>query len=129
MSSTRVRKVQQIVLQAMSEMLHTDFREESVRITLTDCTMSPDLKDARLLYSVMGDRADEDKATAFFRRYGQMLRQKLKPRLELKFLPRVRFVFNASLKQAVRTLELIDEIDKEDAAKQGPEESAEHADE
>lgn len=112
--STRVKKVQQIVIKALSEILHTDFREESVRITLSGCSLSPDLKDARVFYSVLGTDEDERKAAHFFKRFGGVLRKKLGPRLHLKYLPRVRFEFDPSLKRGARTLDLMDQIDSND---------------
>ena len=55
-------RVGELVKREISRIIHERWRSESVKITLTEADVSPDLKRARIYYSVLGGREDAAKA-------------------------------------------------------------------
>ncbi len=109
--NTRVKKIEQILLRELSQHLHTEFREESVRITLSGCSMAPNFKEARVFYSVLGAEKEELQAKRFFERHASDLRNNLKSEIYLKIIPHLSFVLDPSLKRGARVLEILDTLE------------------
>ena len=51
-------RVGELVKREISRIIHERWRSESVKITLTEADVSPDLKRARIYYSVLGGRRE-----------------------------------------------------------------------
>lgn len=120
MSSRSVR-VNELVMREISQALHTHYRERTVGVTITEVDVSPDLRAARVYYSVLGDAQAVARTEAFFAREHRNLRQHLAKVVVLKYLPKLRFIHDASYARGARVLDLLDEIDDEDG---GTEEDA-----
>ncbi|MGE9294598.1 MAG: 30S ribosome-binding factor RbfA [Puniceicoccales bacterium] len=117
---SRTVRVNELVKREISQILHTDYREQAVAVTVTEVDVSPDLRVAHVYYSVLGDETAVRKAEKFFSAKGKELRQKVSKTVVLKYLPHFKFFQDKSIERGNRVVDLLDEIAVEDASKQAP---------
>lgn len=111
---SRSVRVNELVKREISQVLHTNYRERAVGLTITEVDVSPDLRNARVYYSVIGDEEAVRKAEAFFNREHRNIRQHLAKTVVLKYLPKLYFKHDDSFARGARVMDLLDEIDEED---------------
>jgi ribosome-binding factor A len=95
----------------------SDPRVSGVTITAVDA--SPDLRNARVSVSLIGDDARLAQAVAGLNRAAGKLRSLLSRRLKIRRVPELRFVADLALRQAERVSALISEAVRRDAAHGG----------
>ena len=64
--TNRVARVNALIYRVISEVLHRNYRSDTVCITISDVSTASDLRTARIYYSVLGDQTTIDQADAFF---------------------------------------------------------------
>lgn len=106
----RVLRVNELVRREISEILHTRYQAESVYITITEVSVTRDLRQARVYYSVLGDEVHAYKAEQFLTAVGTEIRMMVGKRIVLKFLPHFTFVYDESLIRGDKMNQLIDEL-------------------
>ncbi len=82
--------------------------------TITYVDMSPDLKSARVYFTLLGGAAAAEPVVAAFNRGVPHLRRELAGRVELRVVPELRFYFDASIERGDRLARLIDRAREED---------------
>ena len=107
-------RVNVLVQQEVSQLLHTRYQGQTVYITITDVSISPDLRNGRVYYSVIGGEDEKKKAEKFFRQNAHDIRFQLGKRIVLKYLPYLKFFYDASIKRGVEMVDLIDEVAQEE---------------
>ena len=107
-------RVNVLVQQEVSQLLHTRYQGQTVYITISDVSISPDLRNGRVYYSVLGDEAEKKKAEKFFRQNAHGIRFHLGKRIVLKYLPYLTFIFDPSMQRGVESVDLIDEVAEEE---------------
>jgi len=111
MSNRKVR-VGELIKRELSDLLHTRFKADAVVVTITDVDVSPDNKNALVLYSVFETKDyDRHRARQFFDRYNSMFRRELAKRIILKYQPALKFAFDEKGLAAARVHELLDELE------------------
>jgi ribosome-binding factor A len=108
--SNRTLRVNELVQKELSDILHRRYQSEAVAITITDVKVSPDLHDARVFISVIGDAETAEKKLRWLRTRAVDIRQELARRIVLKFLPKFEYVLDVSVLRGERTRQLIDEL-------------------
>lgn len=86
-------------------------------VTITAVDVSPDLRNARVRVSLLGDDAHLATAVAGLNRAAGKLRSELSQRLKLRRVPELRFVADTELRQAERVSALIRDAVRRDADK------------
>jgi len=114
---SRSVRVNELVKREISHVLHTNYRERAVAVTITEVDVAPDLRNARVYYSVVGDEAAEREAEQFFNEEHRNIRQFLAKTVVLKYLPKLYFRRDDSFARGSRVLDLLDEIDGEGPAR------------
>lgn len=76
-------------------------------ITITGAEVSPDLKVARIYYTVLGDEEKRDETAKALKNAKGYIRHELGGRLKLKSTPEVRFTYDNSLDHSLRIDELL----------------------
>jgi ribosome-binding factor A len=84
-------------------------------ITVTRVRMSPDLRLASVYFSVYGPPADLAASLEALNRGKSFLRNQLRERVQLRFLPELRFFYDDSLEYAERISRLIAKIHKNES--------------
>ena len=111
--SKRIDRVNQLLQREIAEQLRLRYRSEAVTVTITGVETSPDLRQARVFYSLVGDQMGLEAAAAFFRRVGGDLSRRVSQRVILKYFPRLEFIYDDSMERGAKVLELLDELENE----------------
>lgn len=114
-------RVNALVKQEVSRILHTRYRGETVRITITDASIASDLRSGRVYYSVLGEESEERAARKFFFRNASEIRRQLGKRIILKYLPHLKYFQDDSIKRGVDLLNVMDQYDELDGVSQDSE--------
>lgn len=106
-----------MIKREVSDILHTRFQRSSVMITITDVDVSPDNRNARVLYSVIETQGDEARrAERFFDKNHAIIKRELSRRIVLKYMPALQFEYDHANAAAMRVHELLDSLEIEDEA-------------
>ncbi|MBD3236498.1 MAG: 30S ribosome-binding factor RbfA [Candidatus Eisenbacteria bacterium] len=80
-------------------------------ITVTRVEMSPDLRHARVLVSVLGDKSEKEMSLHVLQRAGSFLRGAVGRRVRLREVPELSFVLDESIEHSQRILDLLRETE------------------
>jgi ribosome-binding factor A len=110
----RAQRVGDLLARELSRSILEEVSDPRVsRTTITSVIMSDDLKHARVYFSILEDDPRDiketakalSKATGFFKK-------KIKEKLELRYIPELKFEHDPSLQRGARILSLIGEVAK-----------------
>lgn len=110
MAKRKIR-VDVLLRREISLLLHTDYKSEGVYTTISEVDVSPDLRQARVFYSVLGGEVREKAAEKFFRQKASEIRQKVAKNVVLKYLPFFEFIRDNSLERGFGLIEKLDDLD------------------
>ena len=79
-------------------------------VTVTGVETSPDLRQARVFFSVLGDEAAREEALAGLRHSRGFLQSQINAELRMKRTPTLDFVYDDTSERAERLTRLIDEV-------------------
>ena len=79
-------------------------------VTITGVDTAPDLRSARVYYSVLGDEAQRESTQAALERAAGHLRGAVGKRVRLKYLPELRFLVDASIEEGLKIDRLLQEL-------------------
>lgn len=83
-------------------------------VTITGVDTSPDLRAARVFYSVLGDESDREATRAALERATSRVQSVVGSEVRLKYNPRLAFLFDESVERGIRIDRLLHEIDEGD---------------
>ena len=121
--SNRTLRVNELLQRELSDILRKHYQSESVAITITEIRVAPDLRDARVFVSVIGDSDELERKLRWLRAHSKEFRHELGRRVVLKFMPRFEYVPDHSTEQGARILKVLDEIEAKPADGQPSSES------
>jgi len=107
-------RVNVLVQQEISQLLHTRYQGQTVFITISEVSIAPDLRNGRVYYSVIGGEKEKADAAKFFRQNAHDIRFHLGKRIVLKYLPHLRFVYDESIARGSDIIEYMDQVADED---------------
>ena len=79
-------------------------------ITITGVSVSPDLRAARVYYSVLGDESEKESTQSALDRAAPRVQGVVGREVRLRYNPRLEFVFDESVEQGLRMERLLQEI-------------------
>ncbi len=82
-------------------------------VTVTGVDTSPDLRHARVYYSVLGDAEQRASTAAALSRASGRVRAAVGERVRLKYLPKIDFEFDESVDRGIRMDELLRDLGSE----------------
>ena len=85
-------------------------------VTLTRVTVSPDLQQARVMYTVLGDTKVQASSAKALERAAPFLRRQIGQRLRLKRTPELRFTYDGAVAGQDRIEQLLNEIHSADSS-------------
>ncbi len=126
--SNRTIRVNELVQRELSAILRQRYQSETVAVTITEVRVSPDLRDARVFVSVIGDEDTAIQKLRWLRTKATEIRQEIGRRIILKFLPKFEYRLDESTERSTRMQRLLDEMGPAPApeapGENSPEESA-----
>lgn len=109
--SNRTVRVNELVQREISDILRKRHQAEAVAITITEVRVSPDLRDARVFVSIVGDDEFAEKKMKWLRSKASDIREEVGRRIVLKYLPKFEYLLDKSAVRGARILQVLDEID------------------
>ena len=105
-----MRRVNEAVREVVSGRIAEGLRDPRIGfVTVTSVDTSPDLRQARVYVSVLGDPEEREATMAGLESAHGVLQQAVASELRLKHTPTLQFVFDESIGRGMRISELLDE--------------------
>lgn len=118
--SIRTERVASVIKERIGAILIRDYNEPSYGfITVTDVKMTPDLKIAKVYFSVFGSEVVKGRAMKMLEGEKQHIRGLVASHVQLKFAPLLQFYLDHTLEEVDRINRLINKI-HEDEKKDDP---------
>lgn len=114
----RTVRVNELLQREVSDVLHTQWRDESVRITITACDISPDLRNLIVFYSVIGTDDDKRAARKLINKASKGIRAEVGRRVTLKYNPEYKFMYDDSGARGVSLIDTLDKVAETDRARE-----------
>src|SRR5688572_9568412 len=108
--SNRTVRVNELIQREISDILRKRYQSEAVAVTITEVRVSPDLRDARVFVSVVGDEHFTSEKIRWLRSKAHEIRDEVARRIVLKYLPRFEYILDESVIKGARVLQVLDEI-------------------
>jgi len=106
----RMRRVNEAVREVVSARLAEGLRDPRIGfVTVTSVETSPDLRQARVYVSVLGDDEQRAATMAGLESAHGVLQRSVARELRLKHTPTLQFVFDESIERGMRISELLDD--------------------
>lgn len=111
--SPRMRKVNETVREVIADEV-TRLTDPGLGfVTITGVQTSPDLRNATVFYSAMGDEGQRAESAAALRRAAPHLQASLAGQVRLKYTPRLSFEVDAAIETGLRIAEVLRHLDEE----------------
>jgi ribosome-binding factor A len=113
--SIRTERVASVIKERIAEIVIHDYNDPKLGfITVTDVKMSPDLKIARVYFSIFGSEEVQAKAMKMLEGEKQHIRGLVASHVQLKFAPALQFHLDRTLEEVDRINRLINKIHEND---------------
>jgi ribosome-binding factor A len=114
MPSTRQRRVQELLVQYISEILQREMKDPRIGfVTITDAQVTPDLRHARVYFSVLGSGEEREETGKALNRASGFIRGEFAKRAQMRYVPDIRFDFDSSVERSARLNSLLEQVRKE----------------
>lgn len=116
----RVRVGEQIHRE-LADLVQRDLHDPKVGLlTIASVDVSPDLTQARVYYTVLGDESKAKESGAALKRATGFLRYELGKRLRLRVMPQLHFLYDATEQRAARLEQLLAAEKRRPASMESP---------
>jgi len=111
MSSRRVLRAAQAIREVVSTAILTELRDPRIRdVTVTYVEVSPDMRQAKVHVSVMGDEPKQSLSLRGLKNAAGFLQQKVGKRIDARYTPRLTFVLDKGVKHSIEVSRLLGEL-------------------
>ena len=113
----RAERVSNLIRQEISELLQEQVNDPRLSglISVTKVSTSPDLKQAKVFVSVLGEQANKNEILQGFKSASGFFRRELSRRLILRLIPELSFDFDDSIEHGSNILKLIEQVTSDSA--------------
>lgn len=95
----------------VSEIIADMLRDKThLMVTVSAVELTDDLRNAKILYTVLGGEAEREEAQAFFDNAQKVIQRELGRRIRIRRLPELSFKYDESLLEGLRVTALIDKV-------------------
>jgi len=121
MASRRALKAAQAIREVVGMAILTDLRDPRIKnVTVTRVEVSPDMQNAKVFVSVMGDESVQKLAVFGLQSSAGFLQKKVSNRVELRYTPRLKFELDLGIKNAIAIEQILKEVLPPKPAAEGP---------
>ena len=114
MPSTRQRRVQELLVQDISDILRREMKDPRIGfVTITDAEVTPDLRQARIYFTVLGSGEEREETSKALNRAAGFIRGSFAKRSQMRYVPELRFVFDTSIDRGARLNALLESVRQE----------------
>jgi ribosome-binding factor A len=111
MTSRRVLKAASAIREVVSMAILTELRDPRVEhVTVTFVEVSADMRQAKVHVSIMGDEKKQQLCMHGLRSSVGYLQQRLGERIDTRYTPRIHFVLDQGVKNAIEVCRILEEV-------------------
>src|SRR5687768_14324366 len=115
MSTTRQQRVQELLVHEISDIVRREMRDPRLGfVTITDAEVTPDLRHARVYFSVLGDAEQQAQSATALNRASKFVRGEFARRAQMRYVPDIKFEYDPSAVRAARISELLEQVREDD---------------
>ncbi len=115
----RQERVEEQLKVEISDIIHRELKDPRAGfISITGVKVTPDLRQARVFVSVMGDETAQENSMKALKSAAGFVRSEVGKRVRMKSTPEIQFEFDNSIEHGARIFELLEKI-KRDESNQG----------
>jgi ribosome-binding factor A len=112
----RSRRIAEQVQRELSDVIRLELKDPRVgMITITDVEVTPDHGLAKVFFTLLGDESKIEETRRGLQHAAGFLRSQLASRFEMRSVPQLQFVYDASVERGARLSSLIDTAVASDA--------------
>lgn len=122
--SRRTEKIAELIKEEVSRLIQFDLRDPRLGlVTITRVETTPDLRYAKVFFSVLGDEETKKESIKVLQRASRYLRRELAPKLQIRYVPELVFSFDAAMEHGDKIQRLLLQLAQEEKerAAQAPE--------
>lgn len=108
--SNRTVRINELLQREISQVLHMRCGQEAVIYTITGVEIAPDLRTAKVYYSLLKKDADPAAGGRWLKTKLTLISEHLRRYVQLRYLPKLEFVHDDTPDRAERVHRLLDEI-------------------
>jgi ribosome-binding factor A len=117
MTSRRVLKAAEAIRHVVSMAILTDLNDPRVQnVTVTYVEVTPDLREAKVHVSIMGDETKQRLSLAGLRSAAGYLQSKISDQVETRYVPRLQFELDLGVKKSIEMAEILRRVLPADSA-------------
>ncbi len=114
----RVIRVAELIKREMGKIMIEDFKNQEIGfVTITDVELTPDLKLAKIFFSVYGPPEKQKQTQKILEEATPFFRREIGHRVLLRFVPALRFYYDQTQEKAGHVFEILEKIKKEEEKK------------
>jgi ribosome-binding factor A len=111
MSSRRVQKAAEAIREVVSMSILADLRDPRVQdVTVTYVEVSPDMRQAKVHVSVMGDERKQNLCLQGLESSAGFLQAKIAKRIDTRYTPKLRFELDMGVKKSLAIARLLHDV-------------------
>lgn len=111
MSSRRVLKAAEAVREVVGMAILADLNDPRIaNVTVTHVVVSPDMRQAKVHVSVMGDEKAQQLCLHGLQSAAGFLQQKVAKRIDTRYTPRIMFELDMGVKKSIAIARLLDDV-------------------
>lgn len=98
----------------------TELRDPRVKdVTVISVEVAPDMREAKVRVSILGDETKQELSLRGLQNSTGFLQSRIADRIETRYIPKLRFVLDKGLQNALAVGEILDQIRREREAREG----------
>jgi ribosome-binding factor A len=111
MSSRRILKAAEAIREVVSMAILVELKDPRIQfVTVTFVEVSPDMRQAKIHVSIMGDETQQRLSLIGLQNSAGFLQQKISNRLDTRYTPRLTFVLDKGIKNAMAVTRILNEV-------------------
>ena len=111
MTSRRVLKAAEAIREVVGMAILTDLRDPRIQdVTVTFVEVSPDMRNAKVHVSVMGDDKKQQLSLRGLESSAGFLQKKVGNRIETRYVPKIKFVLDQGVKNAIEVARILNDV-------------------
>jgi ribosome-binding factor A len=111
MASRRTLKAAEAIREVVSMAILTDLRDPRVSdVTVTHVEVSPDMRQAKVYVSIMGDDAKQKLCLHGLRSSAGYLQSKIAQRIDTRYTPQIQFEVDLGVKNSIAIAKILNEV-------------------
>ncbi|HEX2912336.1 MAG TPA: 30S ribosome-binding factor RbfA [Chloroflexia bacterium] len=113
--SRRTEQVGEAIKEAVSELIQRELKDPRLGfVTVTRVEVSPDLKYAKVFFSVLGDQEAKTESLKVLKRASGYLRHELSRLLTIRYTPELHFEFDVAMEHGDKIQRLLMQLEQEE---------------